>query len=40
MFSDYILIRQLIVSLTLFVLGEIYFQKILHGVLIGDMGRE
>ena len=40
MFSDYILIRQLIVSLTLFVLGEIYFKKILHGFLIGDLGRE
>ena len=39
-FSDYILIKQIIVSSTLFILGETYFQKILPGVLIGELGHE
>ena len=39
-FSDWILIKQIIVSSTLFVLGETDFQKILPGVLSGGLGYE
>ena len=36
-FSDWILTKQIIVSSTLFVLGETDFQNILPGVLIGEL---
>ena len=39
-FSDWILIKQIIVSSTPFVLGETDFQKILPGVLSGGLGHE
>ena len=39
-FSDWILIKQIIVSSTLFVMGETDFQKILPGVLTGEMAQE
>ena len=39
-FSDYILIKRIIVPLTLFVLGETDFQKIPPRVLIGELGHE
>ena len=39
-FSDYILIKRIIVSSTLFVLGETDFQKILPGVLMEELGHE
>ena len=39
-FSDWILIKQIIVSSTLFVLGETDFQKILPGVLTGELVQE
>ena len=39
-FPNYILIKQIIVSFTLFVFGETDFQKILPGVLIGELGHE
>ena len=38
--KDWILITQIIVSSTLFVLGETDFQKIVPGVLIGELGHE
>ena len=37
-FYDYILIKRIIVSFTLFAFGETDFTKILPGVLIGDWG--
>ena len=39
-FSDYILIKRIIVSFTLFVLEKTDFQKILPRVLIGELGLE
>ena len=39
-FSDWILIKQIIVSFTLFVLGETDFQKILPEVLIDELSHE
>ena len=39
-FSDWILIKQIIVSSTPFVMGEIDFQKILPGVLSEGLGHE
>ena len=39
-FSDWILIKQIIVSSTLFVLGETDFQKILPEVLIDELSHE
>ena len=39
MLSDWILIKQILVFSTPFVLGEPNFQKILPGVLSGDWGR-
>ena len=39
-FSDWILIKKIIVSSTHFVLGETDFQKILPGVLSGGLGHE
>ena len=39
-FSDWILIKQIIVSSTPFVLGETDFQKILLGVLSGGLVHE
>ena len=39
-FSDWILIKQIIVSSTLFVLAETDFQKILPGVLTGELAQE
>ena len=39
-FSDWILIKQIIVSSDPFVLGETDFQKILTGVLSGGLGHE
>ena len=39
-FSDWILIKQIIVSSTPFVLGETDFQNILPGVLSGGLGHE
>ena len=39
-FSDYILIKQIIVSFTLFFLRETDFQAILPGVSIGELGHE
>ena len=39
-FNDWILIKQIIVSSTPFVLGEIDFQKSLLGVLSGELGHE
>ena len=39
-FSDWILIKQIIVSSIPFVLGETGFQKILPGVLSGGIGHD
>ena len=39
-FSDWILIKQIIVSSTLFVVGETDFQKILPEVLIDELSHE
>ena len=39
-FSDWILIKQIIVSSTPFVLGETDFQNIASGVLSGGLGHE
>ena len=39
-FSDWILIKRIIVFSIPFVLGETDFQKILHEVLSGEMGHE
>ena len=39
-FSDWILIKQIIVSSTLFAFGKTDFQKVLPGVLIGELGHE
>ena len=38
--SDLILMKQIIVFSTLFVLGETDFQNILPGVLSGELGQE
>ena len=40
MLSDWILIKQILVFSTPFVLGEPNFQKILPGVLSGELGHE
>ena len=38
--SDWILIKQIMVYSTLFVFGKTGFQKVLPGVLIGELGHE
>ena len=39
-FSDWILIKQIIVSSTPFVMAEADFQKVLPGVFTGELGHE
>ena len=39
-FSDWILIKQIILFSTVFVFGEAHFQKTLSGVVSGELGHE